>query len=95
MAAETLVPLRITILNPVPGVALMLQKGRDETVAPSTQSPDAVTFDCTVRVRFDGPGTGCAGWVSSCRVPSPIVSSTSRWASEPVNPILRGIAVPR
>jgi hypothetical protein len=51
-------PLRIEVRDPVPGVALALQRGRDEVVPPTSATAAAVTFDLSVRVdlpRGDGP----------------------------------------
>lgn len=43
-------PLRITVLRPPAGVALAMQKGRDELVPPSRKTQDEIAFDFTVRV---------------------------------------------
>lgn len=59
-------PVRIAVRDPLPGVALALQSGRDERVRPATTTDTVVTFDFTVRVdlpadggppRFHGPFT--------------------------------------
>ncbi|MGE3616861.1 MAG: DUF5990 family protein [Gemmatimonadales bacterium] len=44
------VPLRITVVDPPPGVAWALQLGRDELVAPSSSGKAGLTFDFTVEV---------------------------------------------
>ena len=48
--------LRLTIQNPVPGVLLRVQRGRDALVAPSSESAKAVTFELQVEatVKPDG-----------------------------------------
>ena len=43
------IPLRIVVVNPVPGVLLRLQGGRSDLLAPSRVSPAEVTFHLTVR----------------------------------------------
>jgi hypothetical protein len=48
--AGTEVPLRITVLRPLPGVMLMLQQGRDELIPPTRQDARAMTFDFSLRV---------------------------------------------
>ena len=51
-----MLPLRITILHPPPGVAVGVQRGRGELLPPATTSADAVVFELSVRVaaRADG-----------------------------------------
>ncbi len=51
------VPLRITVVNPVRGVGHMLQRGKDELVAASSQSAKEISFDFTLRL---GTSTGSA-----------------------------------
>ncbi len=60
------VPLRITLLNPPPGVLFRLQSGRAELTAPVHEDACAISFDFEVRVadrdaghppRFLGPFT--------------------------------------
>ena len=48
--------LRLTIEDPVPGVLLRVQRGRNGLVAPVAESADAVTFELTIEaeVRVDG-----------------------------------------
>jgi hypothetical protein len=48
--------LRIVVDHPIPGVKLRLQRGRDELVAPTSESESAVAFDFTVRVGLPGRG---------------------------------------
>ena len=47
---------RLTVRNPVPGVLLRVQRGRDRLVPPATESVDAMTFEFQVEaeVRADG-----------------------------------------
>lgn len=47
---ESILKLRINVLHPVKGVALKMQRGRDELVGPSAVSAACTTFDFTVRV---------------------------------------------
>ena len=49
-AAQPELPLRITVVDPVPGVWLRLQSGRDQLVAASVTTRAETTFDFTVRV---------------------------------------------
>lgn len=44
-------PLRITVIKPLPGVAIQVQRGRSELLPPSRIAHDAVTFEFAVRVR--------------------------------------------
>jgi hypothetical protein len=48
MATE--LPLRITVLQPPPGVVFQLQRGRSDLTAPTDAVPNALTFDFTVRL---------------------------------------------
>lgn len=50
-SSEIAVALRIKVLKPIRGVALMLQKGKDGTTPPSSSSAAEVTFECTARAR--------------------------------------------
>jgi len=45
---RSLLPLRIVVTDPVPGVALALQSGRADIVPPTSVTAAAVTFDLTV-----------------------------------------------
>lgn len=45
---RSLLPLRIVVTDPVPGVALALQSGRTDIVPPTSVTATAVTFDFTV-----------------------------------------------
>lgn len=60
MAAPNAGPLalRITVVEPPPGLTWALQLGRDELVPPTRQSRDRITFDFTVDVvAGEKPGT--------------------------------------
>jgi hypothetical protein len=51
-------PLRITLIQPPPGVLLCLQQGKDELIPPTSDSGEKVSFDFTVNIandRNDGP----------------------------------------
>jgi hypothetical protein len=50
------VPLRITVLKPLPGVALGLQKGKAECAPPSRRNSGAVAFDFSARIRWINAG---------------------------------------
>jgi len=43
-------PLRITVERPPRGVAIQVQRGRDDLLAPSRSSPEEISFDFTVRL---------------------------------------------
>jgi hypothetical protein len=62
--AEHVLPIRITVVGPPPGVTFAVQSGRHELIPPSHQDADRLSFDLTVRasptgnsVRFLGPVT--------------------------------------
>ncbi len=44
------IALRITVLQPPPGVSFRLQRGRRELTAPTEITPEALSFDFTVRL---------------------------------------------
>jgi hypothetical protein len=48
--------LRITVVDPPPGVAFKMQKGRDELVPPTHADAHSITFDFSVRVDDDANG---------------------------------------
>ena len=55
---QDVVPLRVVVRDPVPGVDLRVQSGRADLVSPSSVSDAAVTFDIAVRVTLpdaEGP----------------------------------------
>ena len=47
---QTELPLRITVVDPLPGVWLRLQSGRGDLVEPVVSTSSEVSFDFTVRV---------------------------------------------
>jgi hypothetical protein len=49
-ATQPELPLRITVLDPLPGVWLRLQSGRADLVEASARTPSEVSFDFSVRV---------------------------------------------
>ncbi len=51
--------LRITVVDPPPGIAYALQLGRDQLVEPTSQTKKRITFDFTVEV-VDGKLRGPA-----------------------------------
>lgn len=63
---RSLLPLRIVVTDPVPGVALALQSGRTDIAPPTSVTATAVTFDLSVEasqplaggpIVFHGPFT--------------------------------------
>jgi hypothetical protein len=51
-------PLRITLIKPLPGVPFCLQQGKADLVPPSSDSGEILYFDFTVNIindRTDGP----------------------------------------
>lgn len=55
VSAERDLPLRITLLQPPPGVRFCLQRGRDERVGQTDSSGQDISFDLSVRVKsLDG-----------------------------------------
>ncbi len=55
---QLVVPVRIIVHDPIPGVELRVQSGRADLVGPSSVSQSAVVFDFPVRVTLpdtDGP----------------------------------------
>jgi hypothetical protein len=48
--------LRLVVRNPVPGVTLRVQRGRDALVPPVAAGPDAVTFEFPVDVTVSADG---------------------------------------
>ena len=56
--SQDVVPLRVVVRDPVPGVVLRLQSGRTDLVSPSSVSDATVIFDFAVRVTLpdaEGP----------------------------------------
>ncbi len=51
---EREIPLRITVLNPLGGVAYMMQRGRDELLPPDHKRETEISFDFTVRAKEAG-----------------------------------------
>lgn len=70
-SAETLVPLRITVVRPLPGVTLKLQRGAQDCVPPSLRSPDSVSFDFELRLKDEGGGAGALRWLGEHAQGSP------------------------
>lgn len=55
------IPVRITIVHPVPGVTMQIQRGKDELVPPSAVSDDAISFDIDVTVNLSLPAPNFLG----------------------------------
>jgi hypothetical protein len=50
MTSASVIPLRITVVDPPPGIRFAVQRGRAGLLPPSLQSPAALSFDFDVRV---------------------------------------------
>lgn len=48
MAEE--LPIRITLIRPLPGVTFCVQRGKEELLPPSQMDDETITFDFTVRI---------------------------------------------
>jgi hypothetical protein len=48
--AEIELPLRIVMVDPVPGAVIAMQTGKDRLIQPVSAGPDALIFDLMVRV---------------------------------------------
>lgn len=48
--------IRLIVQEPVPGVALAVQRGRDELIPPVSRTADAVTFELEIEVRPNKAG---------------------------------------
>ena len=48
------IPFRITVTDPLAGVTMMVQKGKDELLAPSDKSAEKLVFDFDVTVDLTG-----------------------------------------
>lgn len=48
------IPVRITVVSPVEGVTMKVQRGKDELLPPSDVSAEAVSFDFSVTVDLTG-----------------------------------------
>ena len=44
------IPIRIKVLNPLPNVAMMVQRGKDELLPPSSKSAEQLVFDFELTV---------------------------------------------
>ena len=87
--AELEVPLRITVLHPLAGVTLMLQRGKDELVAPSSVGPDAISFDFVLRAGTP-PVQGRPRWLGPFAQGTPqdrfVYVNVGRHAGQPGTP---------
>ena len=70
-SVESMVPFRITVVHPLPGVTLKLQRGARELVPPSRHSPDSVSFDFELRLKDDGASAGPLRWLGDYAPGSP------------------------
>jgi hypothetical protein len=59
------VPLRISVLRPMRGVRLALQRGRDELLPPSRETSDSLSFDFVLRVATPGSSKQ-PRWLGAC-----------------------------
>lgn len=47
------IPIRVIVAEPLGGVSMLIQKGRDELLAPSKQTKKELRFDFEIRVSLD------------------------------------------
>ena len=47
------IPIRVIVAEPLEGVSMQIQKGRDELLAPTNQTKKELRFDFDIRVNFD------------------------------------------
>ena len=59
--AQDVIPMRIVVHDPIPGVDLCVQSGRADLMRPSSVSDTAVVFDLFVRVGLPN-GEGAVGF---------------------------------
>ena len=55
------IPVRIKVLRPLPGVSMMVQRGRDELLPPSSRSLDQLVFDFELTVDTTETRPNCLG----------------------------------
>ena len=49
-AGKTEIPMRIRVINPVPGVTMQVQRGKDELLPPKSESRDMLVFEFPITV---------------------------------------------
>jgi hypothetical protein len=47
------IPIRVIVTEPLEGVSMQIQKGRDELLAPTTKTKKALSFDFEISVSLD------------------------------------------
>jgi len=92
---ETLT-LRVTLESPLPGVALAVQKGRDELILPVRADADAVTFEvpATLRLRPDGTQALAGPIVQGPAGAKFLYVTVGKRAGQPFSPWDRRVKVP-
>lgn len=55
------IPIRIIVKNPLPGVRMQVQRGRDELALPTDILADALVFDIDVTANLSGPSPNFLG----------------------------------
>lgn len=55
------IPIRITVLHPLSGVRMQVQRGRDELTLPSDIRTDSIVFDIDLTVDLSGPAPNFLG----------------------------------
>lgn len=58
---KTKVPIRIIVENPLPGVAMMVQRGRDELLAPAAANQKELRFEFEIDVDVSDSGLNFLG----------------------------------
>ena len=52
-----IIPLRVTLINPPPGVAILQQSGKDDLAPPSSESAEHLSFDFEVTIANEPSGS--------------------------------------
>jgi len=47
------IPIRVIVIGPLEGVSMLIQKGRDQLLAPTTQSKRELSFNFEIKVSLD------------------------------------------
>ena len=55
------IPFQIIINDPIAGVAMMIQKGRDELVSPTSRAAREIVFDISIRGVFENDSPNFLG----------------------------------
>jgi Family of unknown function (DUF5990) len=55
------IPFRVTVADPLPGVLMQIQRGKNELLQPSTTSEEALIFDFDISVDMSGDAPNFLG----------------------------------